>query len=114
VQTALEEAIALIGAPALAMGDRGLSRKPRFAWLRERGCPALYRMRGDLNVWFRKAWRNVLELAASLPFLGPATWKEGSKRRICGQITAFQAFLEEGEAGVPRRRSRRRCLPADG
>ena len=100
-EAALAEAINLVGAPALVMGDRGLSRKPKFAWLRERGCHALYRMRSDINVCFRQAWRNVLDVAESLPFLGPATWKEGSKRRIPGQITAFYAFLEEGGGGVP-------------
>ncbi len=100
-EAALAEAIALVGTPALVMGDRGLSRKPKFAWLRERGCHALYRMRGDIHVWFRQEWRNVLEIAARMPFLGPATWKEGSKRRIPGQVVLFQAFLEEDGAGIP-------------
>jgi hypothetical protein len=100
-EAALEEAISLVGAPALVIGDRGLSRKAKFAWLQQRGCHALYRMRRDFHVWFRKEWRNVLEVAERLPFLRPATWKEGSKRRIRGQITAFYACLEKGGAGVP-------------
>ncbi|MGC8874225.1 MAG: hypothetical protein ACP5SI_07250, partial [Chloroflexia bacterium] len=58
-------------------------------------------MRRDIHVWFRGEWRNVLEVAESLPLLGPATWKEGSKRRISGQLTAFRAFLEEEGDGVP-------------
>ena len=99
-EAALAEAITLVGAPALVIGDRGLSRKPKFAWLQERGCHALYRMRRDISVWFRQEGRNVRDVAESLPTLGPATWKEGSQRRITGQVTAFQAFLEE--AGVDR------------
>ncbi len=100
-EAALEEALDLVGVPALVIGDRGLSRKPKFAWLRARGSHALYRVRRDIHVYFRQRSRNVLEVAASLSLLGPARWKEGPERCISGQITAFCAFLDEERVEEP-------------
>jgi hypothetical protein len=95
-EAVLERAIQTVGAPVLVIGDRGLSRKAKFAWLRRRNCHALYRMRKDIHVLFRGVWRNVLETAERLPFLGPAVWKKRSvKRRVRGHVTAFRAYLDE-------------------
>ena len=86
--------------PILAVGDRGLGRKGMFTWLLERHCDGLFRMRRDIHVTYHGQWRNVLDVAHSLKPWGPATWREGSKKPIMGQVVAFRAMLtEDAKAG---------------